>query len=81
MICTCSMHCPLSGYHEKACCDANTCDCWCHEKSAPRASVMPAHMPSIDPLFLDAVFREFAPDEEALREKELVERARKAGAI
>ena len=37
---------------------------------APRASVMPPHLPSVDPLFLDAVFREFAPSEETIKEKE-----------
>lgn len=29
-MCTCAMHCPESGYHEKACCDQVWCDCWCH---------------------------------------------------
>lgn len=29
-MCTCAVHCPLSGYHEKACCDKTTCECWCH---------------------------------------------------
>lgn len=32
MICFCAVHCPLSGYHEKACCDKTTCDCWCHDE-------------------------------------------------
>jgi hypothetical protein len=30
-LCTCSMHCPESGYHEKACCETVWCDCFCHE--------------------------------------------------
>lgn len=29
-ICTCAMHCPESGYHERACCSRLDCDCWCH---------------------------------------------------
>ena len=39
--------------------------CVCDD--APRASVMPEHLPSVDPLFLDAVFKEFAPED--IREK------------
>ena len=34
----------------------------------PRASRMPPHLPAIDPHFLDAVFKEFVP-EDALQEK------------
>ncbi len=80
MICTCAMHCPLSGYHERECCDRTTCDCWCHEKAEPRASRMPAHMKPIDPLFYDAAFRPFSPAEkEMVEEKTLPERARRAG--
>lgn len=30
---------------------------------------MPDHLPSIDPIFIDGVFREFQPDERALAEK------------
>ena len=33
-----------------------------------RASRMPEHMESVDPTFLDAVFKEFAPED--IREKE-----------
>ncbi len=80
MICACSMHCPISGYHERACCDKTACDCWCHEKPAPRGSVMPAHMQPIDTLFLDGV-REYAPDEWAIGEKDLSTRARREGAV
>jgi hypothetical protein len=29
---------------------------------------MPPHLPSVDPLFLDAVFKEFAPED--IKEKE-----------
>ena len=29
-MCTCSMHCTRSGYHESACCNGPLCDCWCH---------------------------------------------------
>jgi len=31
---------------------------------------MPPHLPSVDPLFHDAVFKEFAPSEETIKEKE-----------
>jgi hypothetical protein len=31
---------------------------------------MPEHMESVDPLFIDAVFREFTPSEETIQEKE-----------
>ncbi|MCI0338813.1 MAG: hypothetical protein L0226_14655 [Acidobacteria bacterium] len=31
-MCVCSTHCVLSPYHEKACCDAPTCGCWCHQR-------------------------------------------------
>ena len=34
-----------------------------------RASRMPPHLPTLDPLFTDAL-REFAPSEEAIQEKE-----------
>ncbi len=67
MVCTCSMHCPLSGYHDAGCCNRTECDCWCHEQAAPRASRMPPHLPSLDPQFLDAL-REPVP-EDAHREK------------
>jgi hypothetical protein len=65
MLCTCSSHCPLSGFHDAGCCNRRTCGCWCHEKSEHRGS-----RPSVDPLFLDAVFKEFAPSEETIKEKE-----------
>lgn len=40
----------------------------CVECAEPRASVMPPHMESVDPIFADAV-REYGPDEKTLREK------------
>ena len=41
----------------------------CVECAAPRASVMPGHMESVDPVFAEAV-REYEPDESVVREKE-----------
>lgn len=42
-MCACAQHCPLSAYHEKACCDQTHCDCWCHTKkwkeSAPQTTL------------------------------------------
>ena len=35
----------------------------------PRASIMPPHLPTVDPLFIHGVFNEFTPDEKALLEK------------
>jgi len=32
-LCTCSLHCTRSGYHEKACCEGPLCECWCHDKA------------------------------------------------
>lgn len=29
-MCTCATHCTLNSYHDKGCCDAGACDCWCH---------------------------------------------------
>lgn len=29
-LCLCPVHCPESPYHEKACCEAVFCDCFCH---------------------------------------------------
>jgi len=34
-MCTCSVHCPRSPYHERACCDQD-CNCWCHERERLR---------------------------------------------
>jgi hypothetical protein len=49
----------------------------CRHKPCPecvpeeaRGSRMPEHMKSVDPIFIDAVFREFAPSEETIKEKE-----------
>lgn len=42
----------------------------CTECAEPRASVMPPHMPSVDPLFVHGVFNDFAPDDPAIKEKE-----------
>jgi len=36
-MCTCAIHCPLSPYHEKACCHKTTCDCFCHGEEYRRA--------------------------------------------
>ena len=49
----------------------------CMECPEPRASIMPPHVAPIDPAFLSAL-REPVPDE-AMREKSLPERARRAG--
>lgn len=46
-----------------------------------RASRMPDHMESVDPLFIDAVFREFAPEEKRMVDEKLPDRLRKVGAI
>ena len=69
MLCTCSSHCPLSGYHDAGCCEKTTCGCWCHLPAEPRASVMPANVVPIDPLFIHGVFNEFTPDESSIKEK------------
>jgi hypothetical protein len=29
-MCTCATHCPESPHHERACCSATRCACWCH---------------------------------------------------
>lgn len=55
--CTCSSHCPLSGYHDAGCCEKTICDCWCHWPGDHRGS-----RPDIDPLFADAAFRGFQPE-------------------
>lgn len=34
-----------------------------------RGSRMPEHLTSVDPYFLDGVFRMFQPDDEAIKEK------------
>lgn len=38
VMCCCAVHCPENTYHEKACCDAVWCDCWCHVKDAEESS-------------------------------------------
>ena len=47
-------------------------DCRCVamalKKDEHRASRMPDHLPSVDPLFMDAVFKAFAPED--IEEKE-----------
>ena len=30
-LCICAVHCTLSPFHEKACCEAPACACWCHD--------------------------------------------------
>jgi len=53
-----------------------TCTGVCRRHPCPdcdeehRGSRMPEHLPSVDPLFHDAVFKEFAPDEDTIQEKE-----------
>lgn len=38
MMCTCSVHCKCSPYHESACCnDREHCPCFCHEKNGRHA--------------------------------------------
>lgn len=51
------------------------------QKEEHRASVMPDHLQSIDPFFLDGVFRMFTPEQEKMVEEKIVDRARKAGAV
>lgn len=29
-MCTCAVHCTFNTYHEKACCEAPACRCFCH---------------------------------------------------
>jgi hypothetical protein len=36
-MCTCSVHCPRSPYHEGACCDQD-CACWCHDRERRTAA-------------------------------------------
>jgi hypothetical protein len=61
IICTCSSHCPLSGYHDAGCCEKTTCDCWCHRPGEHRGS-----RPGVDPTFADAAFRPFTPEQEEM---------------
>lgn len=67
MICTCTMHCPLSGRHDAGCCEKTTCDCWRHTPAGEHRG----SRPGIDPLFHDAAFRGFEPEmpDQAFREK------------
>ena len=67
MLCICSSHCPLSGYHDAGCCGKTICDCWCHLPAEPSASVMPPNVKAIDPAFLSALSEPIP--EEAMREK------------
>ena len=56
--CTCAGTCCHTGPHTY--CDAH------QSRPYPRASRMPEHMPSVDPLFHDAAFHEFTPEETAM---------------
>lgn len=62
--CTCSMHCPLSGYHDTGCCARTTCDCWCHTPAAEHRG----SRPGVDPLFHEAAASGFEPLSDGERE-------------
>jgi len=40
------------------------------EPKEHRGSRIPPHLPTVDPLLADAAFKEFAPSEETIKEKE-----------
>lgn len=52
MICTCSMHCTRSGYHERACCHGPICDCWCHDRNGCIEAFLTAEQDRL--FFIDA---------------------------